>query len=501
MRSGIRVELLISVLACLAGMTGHAAVALAESPSPAQAAQSMTHEEKAYPTGDKATSVILLERFTPTQVRVGEPFQFAIKLTNLTGATLEEVVLTEQLPAGLKLGAVTPDPTSREGSAATWIWPKLGPRETKEIRVSGSTAQRENLIFCATVTFETGACATMRIVQPELVLTKTAPPEVLLCDPIPLQFLVANRGSGVARNVRVTDTLPDGWSTMDGKRAFAFNAGDLAAGQSREFSVSVRASRTGEFTNVAQATEDGGLSAEARATTVVRKPELVVSKRGPEFRFLGRPAVFEITVENTGDTIARETVLVDMVPGGTEFVSASEGGRFADGQVTWNLGDLAAGASRNVSLTVKPTQRGLVQNRAMARAVCAEGQASVNMEVRGIPAILLEVIDVHDPIEVGNNETYEIVVVNQGSAEDTNIVVTCTLPAEQEYVSSEGPTRAAVDGKTIRFAPLPSLAPKAKATFRVVARGTAPEDVRFKVSILSDQIKTPVEETESTHIY
>jgi uncharacterized repeat protein (TIGR01451 family) len=123
------------------------------------------------------------------------------------------------------------------------------------------------------------------------------------------------------------------------------------------------------------------------------------------------------------------------------------------------------------------------------------------MEVKGIPAILLEVIDVEDPIEVGSTITYIITVTNQGSAVGTNIKLACTLPAQQSYASSDGPTQASIDGPSVAFAALPSLAPKAKATFRVVATGTAPGDVRFKVSMTSDQAQTPVEETESTNVY
>jgi D-3-phosphoglycerate dehydrogenase len=46
-----------------------------------------------------------------------------------------------------------------------------------------------------------------------------------------------------------------------------------------------------------------------------------------------------------------------------------------------------------------------------------------------------------------------------------------------------------------------TLAPKAAATFTVTVKGVSPADSRFKVSMKSDQIDSPVEETESTHIY
>ena len=204
---------------------------------------------------------------------------------------------------------------------------------------------------------------------------------------------------------------------------------------------------------------------------------------------------------NQGDAPAKNAVLIDTIPAGVDFVGASDNGQFAAGTVTWNLGTIAAGQDKTVNITLKPTQATTIQNTVVAQAYCAEARASAPLEVKGIPAILLEVVDVNDPIEAGSRETYEITVVNQGSANGTNIVITCTLPPEQEYVSASGPTDAKVVGKSVTFAPLRSLAPQAKAMYHVVVKGITVGDVRFKVSMISDQVGSPVEETESTHIY
>jgi hypothetical protein len=56
-------------------------------------------------------------------------------------------------------------------------------------------------------------------------------------------------------------------------------------------------------------------------------------------------------------------------------------------------------------------------------------------------------------------------------------------------------------GKTISFAPLRSLEPRVKAVWRVVVRGVRAGDIRFKVTMSSDQLTIPVEETEATHVY
>ena len=75
------------------------------------------------------------------------------------------------------------------------------------------------------------------------------------------------------------------------------------------------------------------------------------------------------------------------------------------------------------------------------------------------------------------------------------------LDDKLQYVSSAGATAGSIMGKTISFAPLRNLDPKGKATWRVVVRGALAGDVRIKVTMHTDQLALPVEQTEATHIY
>ena len=139
---------------------------------------------------------------------------------------------------------------------------------------------------------------------------------------------------------------------------------------------------------------------------------------------------------------------------------------------------------------------------ATASAYCAEPVTdSSRTAITGIAATHLEVIDLEDPVEVGSNTTYSIVVTNEGSAADSNVRITAILDDKLQYVSSAGVTAGSIMGKTITFAPLRSLDSKGKATWRIVVRGALPGDVRLKVTMNTDQLALPVEETEATHIY
>ncbi len=465
------------------------------------ASSGMIRGEQAYPTGNQSTSILLIQHMGPAEMRVNAGFTYEVHIRNLTDATLKDLAVTEKLPSDFTVNSIDPTPASTDGGTAKWAMAELGPRATQVIKINGVPTRVGEIPCCTTVAFQTQICSSTRIVEPALKLTKTAPAEVIICDPIPIKLVVSNTGTGPMQDVKVSDSLPQGWQTSDGKESVTFDAGMLRPGDSREFSFQAKASNTGSFTNAATASEPGGLTAKASAETTVRKPVLTLTKTGPEMRYLGRPAEYTLTASNTGDVVARGAVLVDTVGGVGEFVKAGNDGQQSGGKVTWSLGDLEPGASRSVNVTFVGHKAGTITNDAVVTAYCAEAKASARTEVRGVPAVLLEVIDVADPIEVGADETYIITVTNQGTADDNNIRIECTLPAEEDFVSAEGPTKAKAEGKTVTFEPLPSLAPKAKAVYRVVVKGTKAADVRFKTTLTSDMLDSPVEETESTHVY
>lgn len=455
----------------------------------------------AYPTGSASTSIVLLEHFFPAELRAGRDFDYIFRLTNLTRADLQGLVLTIEMPPDVDVKGYEVAPTRESGQTFIWEVPQLRAEQSLNFRLRAVASRVGDVVACATLAFRTSSCAAARVVQPGLELLKAAPPEATPCDRIPLRFQVYNPGSGVAQNVVIRDTLPRGWQTEDAKPEILINVGDLAPGQAKEAVVFVRAGALGMFDNVATATAADGLSSQARASTRIVRCNLRVTQTVPDVRYLGRSARVDVTVENIGDAPARDAQLTSQLPAGLSVLAASDNGRLSGSAVSWALGTLAPGERRTVNLTIDTRQIGNFNTISTARAYCCESSAEAPLAVRGVPAILLEVVDLDDPIEVGANNTYEISVLNQGSADGTNVQITCVLPAEQEFVSADGPTRGTITGKEVTFAPIPVLAPKQTAKYRVVVRGIGTGDVRFRVTMNSDQLRQPVEETESTYIY
>ena len=447
---------------------------------------------------------IAVTKSAPATAVVGESFVYPIRVSNPGQVAANSVVLTDTLPDGIAYVDSTPK-ADVSGQKLSW---SLG-----TIRASGARSVAVTVKGTRTGTFENvtdvvaadglkdRASAVTRIIQPALTLTKTAPAEALLCDQIQYSIIVKNTGDAPAKNVVIVDEFPEGLTMLDGRKKAEFIIGTLQPGQSKAGRATMKASKTGTYNNEAVVTGDGGLRATASSKTVVTVPKLSVTKVAPQTRFVGRAINYKITVANSGDAAAKNTVLVETLPSNATLVSVSNGGQASGGKVTWQLGTIAPNGSKTVTVSMKSTALGDARSSAVATAYCSKASGDAVTVVKGIPAILLECVDVADPIELGAKETYVISVTNQGSAKATNIVIKCTIPAEQEYISAAADTKATVDGKTVTFAPLKSLAPRGKAVYRVVTKGVKTGDTRFKVSLTSDQMTSPAEETESTNIF
>ncbi len=117
-----------------------------------------------------------------------------------------------------------------------------------------------------------------------------------------------------------------------------------------------------------------------------------------------------------------------------------------------------------------------------------------------LPALLLAAVDEHDPIQVGQTETYTITIVNQGTGEDTYVQVTCKLPENYEFVGVEGPTEAKADGQTVIFQPIDRLDPGDTVRWHLKAKAKEKGDIQLRVELTSDYLSQPALSTEPTRL-
>jgi uncharacterized repeat protein (TIGR01451 family) len=285
--------------------------------------------------------------------------------------------------------------------------------------------------------------------------------------------------------------------------ALEFDIGTLKAGETRELELLLKAEKAGKVVNVLSARADGNLQVQQQVEFEVIAPALAVEVNGPERRYLERPATYEVTVANPGTAVAHDVQLVTKLPKGMRFVRANNMGEYdaASHAVYWSLSELPEGERGTVELVAMPIETGPQTLEVEGKAQGLADHKQQQILVEGLAAIMFEVRDLEDPIEVGGETGYEIRVVNQGTKAATNIKVAVNLPPGMKVISAEGESRHAVQGASIVFEPLAQLAPKADTVYRLKVQGLQAGDQRVMVEVNTDDLGQPIRREESTRVF
>ena len=451
-----------------------------------------------FPSGKAEGSGLLLEKSAPAEVLAGQPYTYSYKVSNLTDATLENVVVSDRVSSDFAPTDSDPKATTAGNGAATWNLGTLGPKESKTITVNGSSPDEGIVTTCGSATYNPIACQDIHVVKANIALTKTEPADETICDPIPVTLDVKNTGSSALTGVQIADTLPAGM-TSDGKSALTFDIGNLAPGESKEVKYNATASATGKLVNTAKVTSTQGVTADATATTTVHQPVLAVTCKAPDQQYIGRKFDVCYTVANSGDAPAAGSTLAVTVPAGLTVAGTTGNGTVKDSTITYDLGSIDAGASQNVCATFVTGTAGSYEFAGTTKGACAAAAStSCGTKVVGISAILLEKADDPDPVAVGDTTTYTVKVTNQGSADDSNVHVVVTIAPELVPVSTSEGT---IDGQTVTLPKVPTLASKQAVTYKIVAKGVTAGDGHTKFTLSSDVLKSPISAEESTTVY
>ena len=209
------------------------------------------------------------------------------------------------------------------------------------------------------------------------------------------------------------------------------------------------------------------------------------------------------TLTNRGELSDSMVRLMMSIPADTRLESVSPDTGASDSkEIAWTFEKLAAGEKQTVCATFTPTLLGQAEFKSSAAGKRAGSVSSQCVtRVFGIPAVLLEVIDLADPIPVGKDVVYVIRVLNQGTLPLTNVKVIASMESGQRFVSGTGASEVSQQDDLITPAPIPLLNPKEMVEWQIVVKAETAGDVRFNVGLLADQFSRAIMETEATFQY
>jgi uncharacterized repeat protein (TIGR01451 family) len=434
--------------------------------------------------------------------KVGQAGDYSLMVRNTGNTPVQQVVVRVHVPAGMSVKAAEPRATT-EGGVLAWELGRLGAKQEKLLLMKLVPDRKGDLTPRAAVTFTAATQLCIKVREPKLAVKLAAPDKVLVGDPAAFTLTVSNPGDGSADQVKIHAQLSDGLEHARGNK-IAFDIGNLAPGESRNVTL-LCATRAGGMQRCeVRAEADGGLTAKDGTAVNVIMPRLDLQVLGPRLRYLERKALYTLKVTNPGDAAATNVTVAEVVPAGFKVLAASHGGRhdFQTRTVSWFLGEVGPGSSREVQLEVQAASLG--EHKHKAYAVGARGLRSdseLTTRVEGLSALLVELVDTDDPVEVNGDTAYEVRVTNTGSKTETDIKLVATVPDKMKFKGAQGPTRCREEGKTLVFEPIEKLAPRADAVYRINVKALEAGTVRFKIQLTSTNLTEPVIKMEATRIY
>jgi uncharacterized repeat protein (TIGR01451 family)/fimbrial isopeptide formation D2 family protein len=433
------------------------------------------------PVDTDPTPRLNIDKSSPTEgqtVKAGETISYTIRVWNSGTETAQNVVITDTLPAGLtttenltwNIGSL---PAGEENAVTRSFTATVGTSDSTRSLVNTAKATASNASSVQDSTTHTQTVDTPSTQEAKFHVVKGADPTpgetVEALSEINYTITVYNDDTENALSgVTVTDTVPLGTRYVSGgdysysTGLVSFELPEIAKGGHAEVSFTVQVlGNYSPIENIALArkgtvVEESNpvkhlVDTDDNSNLPVLKLEKTVKGNDPaegtEVK-AGDVITYQLKVTNVGGATAHNVIMSDVLPLGVTSSS----------QLSWQLGDLAPGASSTKEVTVTvgrtATERYLTNTAKASADECQTVYDNVthlqNPSTRDfeVKKTALAPYPANSVVPVNEQITYQITVTNKESAALTDVKVTDQVPVGTSYVSATGGTSRSYDEGT-----------------------------------------------------
>lgn len=421
---------------------------------------------------------------SPLVSLVNESITYVLQVTNNGPDEARGVEVVDTLPAEVTLLSASPDGICGiSGQVLTCRPPNL-PRGVKynivltvrapsepppapgtvvnQVTVSG--AEEDDDLSNNEDTAETLVVLSDEVSDLAILSIDDSPDPVVINQKVTYTVLVRNNGISNATEVEISNDLPEGFTFVSSAvsggsgcegsgRTVICRVGDIISGETAWADVTVTAAASpGSATYTArvsatQVDPDERNNVGSEVTTI--SPEwsdlYVTMTDRPDPALVEGEITYSIRSGNNGPSDAQNVRLVDTLPEGVRFISAS--GPAADcfetgGQVICDLGTLLRNQEASVEVVIAATETGTIINQAAVSGLQTDPNP-VNDQVATVttvaPSADLEIRIDADPatppgVRAGNLLSYRLTVTNNGPSPATNVEVVDRLPLDASFL-------------------------------------------------------------------
>lgn len=452
-------------------------------------------------------------------VVAGTQVSYTLRITNRGPSIARNVVVTDQLMAGASFIAAQPAPDLAP-DPLVWRLGDLAVGQSAQITVTLRVATwvtgvltNTGLVGSDTPDPAPGDNVDSPAPLPvlpsaDLQLHKSAQPAIVAAgERLTYTLVLTNAGPSDAVNVVVRDTLPAALTFLaaqppasSGPNPLIWELGRVTPGTVITLTVSAMVNPdapAGPLANTATATSDTvdpnpGDTESAAVVDVTQSANLRLSKQAaPDPVLAGDLLTYTLAVTNDGPSLARAVRVMDGLPPGVTFVSATPAQSSGPNPLRWDLGDLAPGESRTLAVVVRVNRSapsGIITNNATVSSQTPDPTPEDNSAsapsrvVKPILSLSKQSTDLNGPpLEPRDQVRYTLILTNSGDAPATGVVVTDPIPANTTYVAGSAVTsQGSVSGPDPLVWNLGTVPPNRVITMSfVVAAGVLPNGTQI----------------------
>ncbi len=467
----------------------------------------------------------LTKSASPDSVKVGEQISYTVTVSNSGRSTAKDVSVADKIPEGTILVSSEPGKGTYDQATGIWSIGELAPEESVTLTLIATSDTPGSITNAAEATTSSNdvdlsnnaasAATTVQEASVDLILTKSVSPESInISEQVTFTLTISNNGPGTAKEVQVTDKIPEGTTLVSPETAKGsydqttgiWSVGELAPEESAMLTLAVTADAPGSKTNSAEATtssndsDSSNNAATAEFTVNENAVDLQITKSAnPDSANVGEEISYKVTVSNMGRGTAKDVAVTDSAPEGTTLVSPEVSlGSYDQSTGVWSIGDLSPEESATLTLTVTADSPGSKTNNAevttssndidpgnnAASATSTVKEASVDLQLTKVAGA--------DSVKVGEQINYTVSVSNSGQGPARDVSVTDSIPEGTTFVTSEM-SKGSYDGTSGVWS-VGELAPEESAALTLVVAANAPGAV-----INTAEVSTSSNDTDTSN--
>lgn len=465
--------------------------------------------KEAETTVSSRSPIVEIETIGPKNLVVGQESTFKVRARNVGSVAARKLVVTTELPETVAVADVdakigeaqikTRD-VGFDGESRRCVW-KVGTLDagaSAELELTMTPQKRSAFELVSRFECERASARTgVEVVEPILEARVEGRDAIEWGVEDKYRLRLRNVGNGDAQDVELFVSTGETTATQ--------RIGVLKAGEEKSIEMAVKTVLDDSISIEARATGAYGVEAKATKKIAVLRGQLDVAVEAPELQFVDGEFEALVRVKNVGSAPLENVDVAAQIPASVEILACDGSARrnVEKGRVYWTVPLVRPNEEVVFKTLCRLTEKGDATFAVVgADQTGLTAQSETTVQVESIAVLAMRVNAPKDPVAVGKECVYELVIENNGTKDAAEIESGVFLGVGLKPVSVEGGlgTMSEAESKVI-FRKIETLPAGERVVFRVRAQAIDAGNHKVQAMLQSIPEEARLMSEEMTYCY